>query len=46
MNTAAHNATAIAQHYIAVWNETDAARRAELIEAAWTADASYVDPMA
>ena len=46
MNTAAHNATAIAQRYIAVWNETDAARRAELIEAAWTADARYVDPMA
>ncbi len=46
MNTAAHDATAIAQRYIAVWNETDAARRAELIEAHWTADARYVDPMA
>lgn len=46
MNTAAHDATAIAQRYVAVWNETDAARRAELIEAHWTTDARYVDPMA
>ncbi|MDH6595289.1 hypothetical protein M2165_005178 [Variovorax sp. TBS-050B] len=46
MNTAAHDATAIAQRYIAVWNETDAARRAELIESGWTADARYVDPLA
>lgn len=46
MNTAAHDATAIAHGYIAVWNETDAARRAELIEAGWTANALYVDPMA
>ncbi|AGU48795.1 snoaL-like domain-containing protein [Variovorax paradoxus B4] len=46
MNTAAHDAAAIAQRYIAAWNETDAARRAELIAAAWTADAHYVDPLA
>lgn len=46
MNTAAPDATAIAQRYIEVWNETDAARRAELIAAGWTADARYVDPMA
>jgi SnoaL-like domain len=46
MNTATHDATAIAQHYIAVWNETDAERRAALIEAGWTADARYVDPLA
>ncbi len=46
MNTAAHDATAIAQRYIDVWNETDAARRAELIASGWTADARYVDPMA
>jgi hypothetical protein len=46
MNTAAHDATTIAHGYIAVWNETDAARRAELIEAGWTANALYVDPMA
>ena len=46
MNTATHDATAIAQHYIAVWNETDTERRAALIEAGWTADARYVDPLA
>jgi hypothetical protein len=46
MNTAAHDAATIAQGYIAVWNETDAARRAALIEAGWTANASYIDPMA
>jgi len=46
MNTAAHDATTIAQRYIAVWNETDAVRRAALIEAGWTADAHYVDPIA
>jgi hypothetical protein len=46
MNTAAHDAATIAQRYIAVWNETDGARRAALIEAGWTADARYVDPIA
>lgn len=46
MNTAAHDAAALAQGYIAVWNETDAQRRAALIEAAWTEDARYIDPMA
>ncbi len=46
MNTAAHDAAAIARDYIAVWNETDAARRAELIASGWTADARYVDPLA
>lgn len=29
----------------AMWNETDQARRREVIEATWTSDASYVDPM-
>ncbi|MFC5473789.1 nuclear transport factor 2 family protein [Paraherbaspirillum soli] len=31
--------------YIAVWNETDAGRRAELIAATWADNASYLDPM-
>ena len=31
--------------YFAMWNETDQARRREVIEATWTSDASYVDPM-
>lgn len=46
MNTVAHDPVAIVQRYIAVWNETDPARRAALLEAGWTANASYVDPMA
>jgi hypothetical protein len=31
--------------YLAMWNEQDAARRAELIEQAWVPDARYVDPV-
>ena len=31
--------------YFAMWNETDPARRREVIEATWSEDASYVDPM-
>ena len=31
--------------YIEMWNEEDADRRAALIAAAWTDDASYVDPL-
>jgi SnoaL-like domain len=31
--------------YFAVWNETDAARRRELIAQTWTEDAAYVDPL-
>ena len=30
--------------YLAMWNETDAARRAEHIERAWAAGGQYVDP--
>jgi hypothetical protein len=30
--------------YIAMWNETDSARRADLIETAWHPDGLYVDP--
>ena len=32
--------------YIAIWNETDAARRRALIAETWTEDATYVDPHA
>lgn len=46
MNTAALDTAGIAHDYIAVWNETDPLRRRRLLEAGWTADASYVDPMA
>ena len=31
--------------YLAMWNETDAIRRAALVERAWTADGRYVDPV-
>jgi hypothetical protein len=36
----------IVDGYIAMWNETDAAKRAELIEAVWTDKAAYTDPLA
>ena len=39
------NATALAERYIAVWNETDAGRRRALIAKTWTEGARYVDPM-
>lgn len=31
--------------YLAMWNEEDPSRRAELIEKAWRTDGSYVDPL-
>ena len=31
--------------YLAMWNEPDEGRRAELIASAWTADGRYVDPV-
>jgi hypothetical protein len=43
-NAATTTATVV-ETYFAMWNETDAARRQALIEAAWTPDASYLDPM-
>jgi hypothetical protein len=36
----------IATDYIALWNETDSARRARLLEERWTDAATYVDPLA
>ena len=35
----------IAENYISAWNETDAARRTPLIEAAFTKDVRYRDPI-
>lgn len=32
--------------YLAIWNETDPAARRVKIDAVWTADCSYIDPMA
>jgi hypothetical protein len=36
----------IIDRYIAAWNETDATARRRLVDATWTDDASYIDPMA
>ena len=36
---------ALADRYLAAWNEPEAARRRELIALAWTESASYVDPL-
>lgn len=41
----AATAAATVAAYFAAWNETDPARRRAAIERAWTADASYLDPM-
>lgn len=35
----------IAQSYIACWNEPDEATRRRLVDALWTEDARYADPM-
>lgn len=35
----------IARIYIATWNETDPGRRRALLDASWTHDALYVDPL-
>lgn len=42
---AAEAAEATVDAYFAMWNEEDAARRAELIATAWADDGRYVDPM-
>ncbi len=39
------DAATVADRYIALWNEADPARRQGLIEAVWTDDACYVDPL-
>lgn len=36
----------LAQRYIAVWNEPDAARRRSAVAEVFTEDASYTDPLA
>jgi hypothetical protein len=41
----AANAATIVEDYFAMWNETDPARRRAAFERAWTADATYLDPM-
>lgn len=40
------DAQTIAERYITLWNERDATRRAELLNANWANDARYTDPLA
>ena len=37
--------TATVDTYLAMWNEEDPARRAELVDAAWSLAGRYVDPL-
>jgi hypothetical protein len=39
------DAAAIAKYYIALWNETDPKRRAEVLADEWEENATYVDPI-
>jgi hypothetical protein len=39
------DANSSAERYIAIWNETDAARRSALIAETWHEEASYIDPL-
>ena len=39
------DAVAIANAYLATWNETDAASRAALIERDWSPSPTYADPL-
>ena len=43
--TQANNPAAVADAYLAAWNEVDPARRAALLRTGWTEDARYVDPL-
>ncbi len=38
------DAATIARRYIALWNETNAARRQDLLANLWTEDGTYIDP--
>jgi hypothetical protein len=40
-----NDAMTLARTYLAIWNETDAGSRQELIASTWSEDASYTDPM-
>lgn len=39
------NHTDLIDRYIAMWNETDAGKRRDLIARTWAENASYVDPV-
>lgn len=40
------DANELVDRYLAAWNETDEARRAEWVSRLWVEDGSYVDPLA
>ena len=40
-----HDVTTVVDTYLAMWNETNPKRRAQLVERAWADDGRYVDPM-
>lgn len=40
-----NNASTIARHYLAAWNEPDGAARRQHVQQLFTANARYVDPM-
>jgi hypothetical protein len=44
-DTTTTDVTALVDTYIDMWNETDEARRADLISQAWATDGRYLDPM-
>jgi hypothetical protein len=39
------DAATIADRYIALWNETDAGRRQDLLVKLWSEDGTYIDPL-
>src|SRR5690242_12664159 len=43
---AARDAAAVAESYLAAWNETDPAARRALVAQVWTAGGTYTDPLA
>jgi hypothetical protein len=45
MEAVVNDVNTLVQHYFAIWNETDASRRRELIAQTWADDARYIDPM-
>ncbi|TAV99270.1 nuclear transport factor 2 family protein [Rhizobium ruizarguesonis] len=40
-----NDANTNAERYLAIWNETDAARRRTLIAESWSKAATYIDPL-
>jgi hypothetical protein len=45
MESTMTDATQIVTRYIAVWNETDPARRRAMLTEGWAENATYVDPL-